>query len=94
MGTSDELERKLPELETNLEALVANSETDEKHLAVNGMKFLKQEISQAKPEAASRYSPDIRSLAVAGARNSATTGPDGVGPRRFLETAQTFAISK
>jgi hypothetical protein len=42
MGTSDEFERKLPELETYLEALVAKGETDEKHLAVNGMKFLKQ----------------------------------------------------
>jgi hypothetical protein len=42
MGTSDELERKLPELETYLEALVAKGETVEKHLAVNGMKFLKQ----------------------------------------------------
>ena len=42
MGISDEFERKLPELETHLEALVAEGETDEEHLAVNGMKFLKQ----------------------------------------------------
>jgi len=42
MGLSDEFERKLPELETYLEALVAKGETDEEHLAVNGMKFLKQ----------------------------------------------------
>jgi hypothetical protein len=42
MGISDEFERKLPELATFLEALVAKGETDEEHLAVNGMKFLKQ----------------------------------------------------
>jgi hypothetical protein len=42
MGISDEFERKLPELETFLEALVAKGETDEEHLAVDGMKFLKQ----------------------------------------------------
>jgi hypothetical protein len=42
MGISDEFERKLPELETYLKALVAKGETGEEHLAVNGMKFLKQ----------------------------------------------------
>jgi len=42
MGASDEFERKLPELETYLEALVAKGEVDEENLAVNGMKFLRQ----------------------------------------------------
>jgi hypothetical protein len=42
MGIRDEFERKLPELETYLEALVAEGETDEDHLAINGMKFLTQ----------------------------------------------------
>jgi len=42
IGTSDEFERKLSELETYLEALVADGETNEEQLAINGMKFLKQ----------------------------------------------------
>ena len=46
MGVSDEFERKLPELETYLEALVAKGETDEEQLAVNGLKFLKQARSR------------------------------------------------
>lgn len=42
MGKSDEFERKLPELETHLEGLVAEGEIDEENLAVSGLKFLKQ----------------------------------------------------
>ena len=37
-----DFERRLPELETHLEALVAEGETSEERLAVSGLAFLKQ----------------------------------------------------
>jgi hypothetical protein len=42
MGLADDFERKLPELETHLEGLVADGETDEERLAVSGLAFVKQ----------------------------------------------------
>lgn len=42
MGLADVFERKLPALETHLEALVAEGETSEERLAVSGMTFVKQ----------------------------------------------------
>ena len=41
MGIADDFERKLPELETRLEGLVADGETDEDRLTVSGLSFLK-----------------------------------------------------
>jgi hypothetical protein len=41
MGIADDFERKLPELETHLEALVADGETNEDRLTVSGLSFLK-----------------------------------------------------
>lgn len=42
MGIADDFERKLGELETHLEALVADGETDADRLTVSGLTFLKQ----------------------------------------------------
>ncbi len=42
MGISGDFERKLPELETYLEGLVAEGETDENRLTVSGLSFLKR----------------------------------------------------
>jgi hypothetical protein len=42
MGLAADFERKLPALETHLEALVAEGETSEERLAVSGMTFVKQ----------------------------------------------------
>src|SRR4051794_30412505 len=41
MGMAGEFERKLPELETYLEGLVADGEIDEDRLTVSGLSFLK-----------------------------------------------------
>ena len=41
MGIAGDFERKLPELETYLEGLVAEGETDEDRLIVSGLSFLK-----------------------------------------------------
>jgi len=41
MGIRDDFERKLPELETHLEGLVADGETNEDRLTVRGLAFLK-----------------------------------------------------
>jgi hypothetical protein len=41
MGMADDFERKLPELETYLEGLVAEGETDEDRLTVSGLSFVK-----------------------------------------------------
>ena len=41
MGIGDDFERKLPQLETHLEGLVADGETDEDRLTVSGLSFLK-----------------------------------------------------
>jgi hypothetical protein len=41
VGIADDFERKLPELETYLESLVAEGETDEDRLTVSGLSFLK-----------------------------------------------------
>ena len=42
MGLGADFDRRLPELETHLEALVAGGETSEERLAVSGLTFLKQ----------------------------------------------------
>ena len=42
MGLSADFERKLSELETHLEGLVADGEIDEERLVVSGLTFLKQ----------------------------------------------------
>lgn len=42
MGLAADFERKLPELETHLEELVAEGEVSEERLAVSGMTFLKR----------------------------------------------------
>ena len=42
MGLAEDFERKLPELETHLERLVADGETSEERLAVSGLTFVKQ----------------------------------------------------
>jgi hypothetical protein len=42
MGIADDFDRKLPELETHLEKLVADGETDENRLTVSGLSFLKR----------------------------------------------------
>lgn len=42
MGLGADFDRKLPELETHLEALVAEGETSEDRLAVSGLTFLKR----------------------------------------------------
>jgi hypothetical protein len=41
MGIGADFERHLPELETHLEGLVADGETDEERLTVSGLTFLK-----------------------------------------------------
>lgn len=41
LGIADDFERKLPGLETHLEGLVADGETDEDRLTVSGLCFLK-----------------------------------------------------
>ena len=41
MGITDDFERRLAELETYLESLVANGETNEDRLTVSGLSFLK-----------------------------------------------------
>ena len=42
MGLGADFDRRLPELETHLEELVADGETSEERLAVSGMTFVKQ----------------------------------------------------
>lgn len=42
MGLGADFDRRLPELETHLEELVADGETSEERLAVRGMTFVKQ----------------------------------------------------
>jgi hypothetical protein len=42
MGLGADFERKLAELETHLECLVADGEIDEERLAVGGLAFLKR----------------------------------------------------
>ena len=42
MGLSADFERRLPELETYLEGLVADGETDEERLTASGLTFLQQ----------------------------------------------------
>ena len=42
MGLGADFDRKLPDLETHLEGLVAEGETSEERLAVSGLTFLKQ----------------------------------------------------
>jgi hypothetical protein len=42
MGLGADFDRKLPELETHLEGLVAEGETSEERLTVSGLSFLKQ----------------------------------------------------
>jgi hypothetical protein len=42
MGLGAEFERRLPDLETHLEGLVADGETDEQRLTISGLTFLKQ----------------------------------------------------
>jgi hypothetical protein len=42
MGLGADFDRKLPELETHLEGLVAEGETNEDRLAVSGLTFLTQ----------------------------------------------------
>jgi len=42
MGLSADFDRKLPDLETHLEGLVAQGETDEERLTVSGLAFVKQ----------------------------------------------------
>ena len=42
MGRGADFDRKLPELETHLEGLVAEGEISEERLAVSGLTFLKQ----------------------------------------------------
>lgn len=42
MGLGADFDRKLPELETHLEGLVAEGETSEERLTVSGLTFVKQ----------------------------------------------------
>jgi len=49
MGIADHFERKLPELETHLEGLVADGETNEDRLTVSGLSFLKGTTRQRSP---------------------------------------------
>ncbi|MDE5451451.1 hypothetical protein GWE18_00995 [Bradyrhizobium sp. CSA112] len=42
MGRGADFDRKLPELETYLEGLVANGETSEERLTLSGLTFVKQ----------------------------------------------------
>lgn len=42
MGMGSDFERRLPALQTHLEALVAEGESSEDRLAVSGMTFLKR----------------------------------------------------
>jgi hypothetical protein len=42
MGLDADFDRKLPELETHLEMLVAEGETSEERLTVSGLNFVKQ----------------------------------------------------
>lgn len=42
MGRGADFDRKLPELETHLEGLVAEGEISEERLVVSGLTFLKQ----------------------------------------------------
>ena len=49
MGIADNFERKLGELETHLEALVADGETDADRLTVSGLTFLKHHLHDDGP---------------------------------------------
>ena len=42
MGLAADFDRRLPELETHLEELVADGETSEDRLAVSGLTFIKR----------------------------------------------------
>ena len=42
LGLAADFDRKLPELETHLEGLVAEGETSEDRLTVSGLTFVKQ----------------------------------------------------
>jgi hypothetical protein len=42
MGLGADFDRKLPELETHLEGLVAEGETSEERLTVSGLSFVKE----------------------------------------------------
>ncbi|MET4071331.1 hypothetical protein ABID58_006143 [Bradyrhizobium sp. S3.2.6] len=44
MGRGSDFEQRLPELETYLEGLVADGETSENRLTVDGLTFLKSNI--------------------------------------------------
>jgi hypothetical protein len=46
MGIVGDFERRLPELETYLEGLVAEGETDEERLTVSGLSFLKRNFGR------------------------------------------------
>jgi hypothetical protein len=46
MGLGADFDRKLPELETHLEGLVAEGETSEERLTVSGLSFVKQAPSE------------------------------------------------
>ncbi len=48
MGRSGDFERKLPALETYLEGLVADGETDVDRLTVNGLAFLKGNLEKVR----------------------------------------------
>ena len=49
MGIADNFERKLGELETHLEGLVADGETDADRLTVSGLTFLKRRLHDDGP---------------------------------------------
>jgi hypothetical protein len=49
MGIADNFERKLGELETHLEGLVADGETDADRLTVSGLTFLKRRLRDDGP---------------------------------------------
>jgi hypothetical protein len=49
MGIADNFERKLGDLETHLEGLVADGETDADRLTVSGLTFLKQRLHEDGP---------------------------------------------
>jgi hypothetical protein len=46
IGIADDFEQRLPELETYLEGLVANGESDEDRLTVSGLSFLKRDLDR------------------------------------------------
>ena len=91
MGMGADFERKLPELETHLEGLVADGETDEERLTVSGLTFLKR--AKSRPLRRSPKSVSSRSLVGPDSEQSERTGWRRVTPSKLGNPISVFAHS-